>query len=66
MTNVGVKNPGPRAIDMLTLDRPFIDWVNLAKGMGLNAIKADSCEKLAKSMKTAFKEEGPFLIEVLM
>jgi len=66
LTNVGVKNPGPRAIDMLTLDRPYIDWVNLAKGMGLNATKVDSCENLIKSMKTAFKEEGPFLIEVSM
>ena len=51
---------------MLTLDRPYIDWVNMAKGMGLNATKVDNCESLTKSMKTAFKEQGPFLIEVLM
>ena len=39
---------------MLTLDKPFIDWVSLAKGMGINAIKVDSCEELAKSMKLAY------------
>ena len=33
LTNVGVQNPGPRAIDMLNLDRPYLDWVNIAKGM---------------------------------
>ena len=27
LTNVGVQNPGPRAIDMLTLDRPAIVMV---------------------------------------
>ena len=38
LTNVGVQNPGPRAIDMLNLDRPYLDWVNIAKGMGLSLI----------------------------
>ena len=66
LNNVGVNNPGPRAIDMLTLDRPFIDWVSLASGMGINSVKVDNCETLAKSMKVAFRENGPFLIEVLM
>ena len=66
LNNVGVHNPGPRAIDMLTLDRPFIDWVSLASGMGINSVKVDNCETLAKSMKVAFRENGPFLIEVLM
>src|SRR3546814_7534853 len=31
LANVGAANPGPRAIDMLTLDRPDPDWVALAK-----------------------------------
>ena len=47
LNNVGVNNPGPRAIDMLTLDRPFIDWVSLGRGMGINSVKVDDCETLA-------------------
>ena len=66
LNNVGVNNPGPRAIDMLTLDRPFIDWVSLGRGMGINSVKVDDCETLARSIKVAFKENGPFLIEVIM
>ena len=66
LNNVGVKNPGPRALDMLTLDRPYLDWVSLAKGMGLNAIKVDNCESFTKGLQAAFKNQGPFLIEILM
>src|SRR5205085_5591418 len=30
LANVGAGNPGRKAIDMLTLDRPDLDWVALA------------------------------------
>ena len=40
LTNVGVRNPGPRAVDMLSLDRPDLDWVSLARGMGVEASRA--------------------------
>ena len=29
------QNVGPKAIDMLSLDRPDIDWVPLARAMGV-------------------------------
>lgn len=35
MRNVGVENPGPRATDMLSLDRPELNWKELANGMGV-------------------------------
>ena len=28
LTNVGVRNPGPRAVDMLSIGRPDLDWVS--------------------------------------
>ena len=40
LTNVGVRNPGPRAVDMLSLGRPDLDWVSMARGMGVPGIKA--------------------------
>src|SRR3982074_1701277 len=33
----GAGEPGQRALDMLKIDRPAIDWVSLAKGMGVQA-----------------------------
>lgn len=64
LTNVGVQNPGPRAIDMLSLNRPNLDWVALAKGMGVAATKVDELGALAKAFERGLAEEGPYLIEI--
>ena len=37
LDRVGVGTPGPRARDMLDLARPDLDFVSLARGMGLHA-----------------------------
>jgi len=65
LVNVGVQNPGPKAIDMLTLDRPYIDWVNVAKGMGVEGMKVNNCENLLKVLDVGIKKDGPFLIEII-
>ena len=65
LVNVGVQNPGPKAVDMLTLDRPYIDWVNVAKGMGVEGIKVNNCENLLKVLDVGIRKDGPFLIEII-
>ena len=62
LTNVGVGNPGPKAIDMLSLDRPALDWVQMARSMGVNAQCVDSCEAL----EAALEDTGPNLIEITL
>ena len=64
LTNVGVQNPGPRAIDMLSLDRPDLDWVALAKGMGVDGIRVNRNEDLKRAFEDGLSREGPYLIEV--
>ena len=64
LTNVGVRNPGPRAVDMLSLSRPDLDWVAMAKGMGVPASRADTCEQLAKALDAGLASGGPNLIQV--
>lgn len=64
LTNVGVQNPGPRAIDMLSLDRPNLDWVSLARGMGAEAMCADDAPALAKALGAGLASEGTFLVQV--
>ena len=66
LTNVGVQNPGPRALDMFSLSRPDLDWVSMAKGMGLAATQVDDCEALAKAFSKHVLEPGPALIEVVL
>jgi acetolactate synthase-1/2/3 large subunit len=66
LTNVGVQNPGPRAIDMLSLDRPALDWVQMARSMGVNACCVRDCEALENALDDGLKNSGPNLIEVIL
>lgn len=56
--------PGPTAFGMMELDRPALDWCGLARGMGVEAARADTLETLAELMRAALARPGPFLIEV--
>ena len=61
---LGVGNPGPRALDMFEIGRPDLDWVSLAKGMGVPGVRVTSLEDFAKALQEGFESEGPSLIEV--
>lgn len=66
LTNVGVQNPGPRAIDMLTLNRPTLDWVQMSRSMGVEAQRVTTCEALEAAMDAGLTGSGPSLIEVAL
>ena len=66
MHNVGINNPGPSALGMLEIDRPTLDWVSLAKGMGVEAGRANDCQSLFDEIQRGLACEGPYLIEALM
>jgi len=59
-------NPGPRALDMLEIGRPDLDWCALAKGMGVPATRAETLEQLARAMQDGIASRAPNLIEVLL
>ena len=65
LANVGA-NPGRKALDMLTLDGPPIDWVSLARGFGVEARRAVDLPELLAAMKAGLGRRGPFLIEVTL
>ena len=64
--NVGAGEPGQRANDMLRLDRPTLDFVALAKGMGVPGRAVTNADKFNKALAEAVAEPGPRLIEVQM
>jgi acetolactate synthase-1/2/3 large subunit len=66
LSDVGAANPGPRAIDMLTLDRPTLDFSTMAKSMGVPGAKANDLEELTKQLTYAMSQKGPYLIDVVM
>jgi len=65
LTNVGVGNPGPRAIDMLSLDRPNLDWVQMSRGMGVEAEAVTDCAGLEAALEAGLASSGPYLIEAI-
>ncbi len=66
LTNVGVQNPGPRAVDMLTLDRPTIDWTSMARSLGVESSRASDCDELIRALNHGLASDGPYLIELVM
>ncbi|PZX19049.1 acetolactate synthase-1/2/3 large subunit [Palleronia aestuarii] len=56
-------NPGPDALAMLNLDRPELDFVSLARGMGVPGRRVEDARELMEAIRTAASEPGPFLIE---
>lgn len=63
---VGAGIPGARAEDMLSLDRPALDWSSLAKGMGVNATQVGDLESLGKALARSYDTPGPTLIEAIL
>ncbi len=64
--NVGVGTPGAKARDLLSLDRPPLDWVALARGMGVSAVRVDDAQALWHALADALATPGPALIEVVL
>jgi acetolactate synthase I/II/III large subunit len=66
LANVGAHNPGRKALDMISLDGPALDWVKLSEGMGVPARRVDTAEAFADAFRVALAERGPFLIEAVI
>ena len=62
--NVGARNPGRKALDMLSLGNPALDWVSLARAW---ASRASACDdrRLRRRLPRRADDRGPFLIEVI-
>jgi acetolactate synthase-1/2/3 large subunit len=61
---LGVGNPGRRTLDMFEIGRPDLDWVQLAKGMGVPSVRVTSLDGFVKALREGFESEGPTVIEV--
>lgn len=61
---LGVGEPGAIAASLFNIGNPDLDWVSLAKGMGVPARRAASLDDLAVALKEGFQSDGPTLVEV--
>ena len=62
----GAGNPGPAASKLLDLGDPRIDWVQVARGMGMDAERAETAEAFDDAFARAMAASGPRLIEAAM
>jgi acetolactate synthase-1/2/3 large subunit len=66
LANVGAQNPGRKAIDMLSLDRPDIDFVALARAMGVEAGRATTVAEFDRELAAGLRSGGPYLIDAVI
>ena len=66
LMRVGAAAGGAKALSMLDLGDPALDWVKLAEGMGVPAVRAETRESFADAFARAMRERGPFLIEAAL
>jgi acetolactate synthase I/II/III large subunit len=61
-----VQGDGERARALLDLARPDLDFVALATGMGVPAVRVTTAEELADALRRAAAEPGPHLVEAII
>jgi acetolactate synthase-1/2/3 large subunit len=66
LANVGAQNAGPKALDMMSLDKPDIDWSALARSLGVESHRASTVEELNRALDASLAARGPQLIDVVL
>jgi len=66
LQRVGVGQVGAKALSMLDLHNPEMNWVQIANGLGVDASRATTAEAFAAQYASAIAQKGPRLIEVMI
>ncbi len=66
LDRVGADEPGPRARNMLDIGRPDIEFVPLARGLGLDATRAETAEEFTDALARALATPGPSVVEAVV
>jgi acetolactate synthase-1/2/3 large subunit len=63
---VRAASKGDKALSLLDLHDPALDWVKLAEGMGVQAVRAETTQAFADALRSALDASGPRLIEAVI
>jgi acetolactate synthase-1/2/3 large subunit len=66
LSRVGAESSGPKALDMLDLSRPDLDFAALAQGMGVPAARATTADELVTALERGLAEPGPYLVDAVL
>ncbi|WP_028100991.1 acetolactate synthase large subunit [Pseudoduganella violaceinigra] len=66
LERVGAEKAGPRAKAQLDLNSPGLNFVQLAQGLGVHAVRASTAEEFNVALEYALATPGPHLIEAVV
>ena len=66
LQRVGAGAAGPKALAMLDLHDPEMNWVRIAEGFGVEASRATTAEEFNAQYASAMATRGPRLIEAMI
>ena len=66
LAKVGAFESSKSARRMLELNSPLIQFCDLSRAMGVEAVRVESAEELARALDQSFDRPGPFFIEVVL
>jgi acetolactate synthase I/II/III large subunit len=66
LDRVGAEAAGPKAKSLLDLSHPDIDFVPVARGLGVPATRATTADELVDQLGRALAEPGPAVIEAMV
>lgn len=66
LARAGIAEPGANARTLTDLSHPELDWVSLARGLGVPGRRVDTAEALCDALARALAEPGPALIEAVL
>jgi acetolactate synthase-1/2/3 large subunit len=66
LSRVGATPPGPKALSMLDLSNPVIDFAALARSVGVAGQRVTTAEEFTRAFGAAMSESGPHLIECVI
>jgi acetolactate synthase-1/2/3 large subunit len=65
LSRVGARTDG-NAADQFDLSRPPLDFVALARGMGVDATRVETAEDFVGALERSLNEPGPYLIDAII
>jgi acetolactate synthase-1/2/3 large subunit len=66
LMRVGASGAGAKAMSMLDLHNPEMNWTKIAEGLGVEASRATTAEEFSAQYASAMQQRGPRLIEAMV
>ncbi len=66
LARAGVTEPGRKARSLTSLANPDLEWISLARGLGVPAVRVETAEALTRELERSLATPGPALIEMIL